>query len=319
MPSADPSVLRLGTRGSLLARTQSQIVADDLERRHPGLRVELVLIKTTGDVVLDKPLHDIGGKGLFVKELELALLAGQVDFAVHSFKDVPVTMPLVDESDLVIAATTQRQDARDALAWRPDKGPPPSVADLPQGAVIATGSLRRRCQLLQRRPDLVIQPIRGNVDTRLRKLHEGTMDGVVLAMAGLRRVGMFDSQTMRPLEPDEMLPAPGQGALALQCRRDADRVRSLLAALHDADCAACVEAEREIVRRLGGDCHSPIAAYATIEAGQLRLRAAVGARDGQTPVVFGEASGPANAAGEVVRQCFEQLTGQGADGLLRGN
>jgi hydroxymethylbilane synthase len=302
----------------LLARTQSQIVADDLERRHPGLQVELVLIKTTGDVVLDKPLHDIGGKGLFVKELELALLSGQVDFAVHSFKDVPVTMPLVDESDLVIAATTTRQDARDALAWRPDKGPPPSVADLPQGAVIATGSLRRRCQLLQRRPDLVVQPIRGNVDTRLRKLHEGTMDGVILAMAGLRRVGMFDSQTMRPLEPDEVLPAPGQGALALQCRRDADRVRPLLAALHDADCATCVAAERELVRRLGGDCHSPIAAYATTEGGQLRLRAAVGARDGQTPVVFADATGMAQPMDEVVGQCFEQLTRQGAERLLGG-
>jgi hydroxymethylbilane synthase len=316
MPSADPSVLRLGTRGSLLARTQSRIVADDLERHHPGLRVELVLIKTTGDVVLDKPLHDIGGKGLFVKELELALLSGQVDFAVHSFKDVPVTMPLVDESELIIAATTQRQDARDALAWRPDKGPPPpSVAELPQGAVIATGSLRRRCQLLQRRPDLVIQPIRGNVDTRLRKLREGPLDGVILAMAGLRRIGLFDGQTMRALEPDELLPAPGQGALALQCRRDAEGVRSLLGALHDAECATCVEAEREIVRRLGGDCHSPIAAYATPEAGRLRLRAAAGARDGQTPVVFGDASGP---VGAVVDQCFEQLKRQGADRLLRG-
>jgi hydroxymethylbilane synthase len=313
--ASNPTIFRLGTRGSLLARTQSQIVADDLEKRHPGVHVELVIVKTTGDVVVDQPLHDIGGKGLFVKELELALLAGEVDFAVHSYKDVPVTMPLVDETNLVIAATTERQDARDAMAFRPGQAVV-AVKDLPKGVVVGTGSLRRRCQLLQRRPDLVIQPVRGNIDTRLRKLAEGQFDAIVLAMAGLRRVGMFDSETIRAMEVEEMIPAGGQGALALQCRRDAQSVRDLLAGLHDESCATCVGVERELVLRLGGDCHSPIAALATLEGDALRLRAAVGARDGNTPVVFADVSGARDDSAAVVEGCFRKLMEQHADALL---
>ena len=204
----------------MLARTQSQMVADEVERVCPRASVDLVIIKTSGDLIADKPLHDVGGKGLFTKELEQALLAGQVDFAVHSYKDVPVTMPLVDTTDLIIAATPVREDSRDVLAVREGIGGAAGLMDLPPGARVGTGSLRRRCQLLAKRPDLVIQPIRGNIDTRLRKMNEGAYDAIVLAAAGLKRTGLFDPWGMHLLEPDDMVSAAGQGALALQCRRD---------------------------------------------------------------------------------------------------
>jgi hydroxymethylbilane synthase len=306
MPSPADTI-RLGTRGSLLARTQSRIVADELEKAHPGVQVELIIVKTTGDAITDKPLHDIGGKGLFVKELELALLAGEVDFAVHSYKDVPVTMPLVDESNLIIAATSVREDPRDVLVTRGDGR---TLADLPTGGSVATGSLRRRCQVLNRRADLKVVPIRGNVDTRLRKLQEGNCDAVILALAGVKRVGLFDSAIMSAIEVDEMLPAPGQGALALQCRKDDSRMRDLLTVLNDADCTKCVEVEREIVRRLGGDCHSPIAAFAVIEQSDINLRVAVGARDGELPVAFAQSRGSAQ---HVVEECVDNLHSQDAD------
>src|SRR5947209_4477680 len=168
--------LKLGTRGSLLARTQSQLVAGEWEKRHPGLEVQLVIGKTSGDVIQDRPLHELGGKGLFVKELELALLAGEVDFAVHSFKDVPVTMPLVEQSGLTIAATPVREDPRDVLATRALTATPPGLMELPEGAVVGTGSLRRQCQVFAKRPGLRVESIRGNIDTRLRRLDEGKYD-----------------------------------------------------------------------------------------------------------------------------------------------
>jgi hydroxymethylbilane synthase len=199
--------LRLGTRGSLLARTQSMMVADLLERANPGVRVEMRIIRTTGDVVVDRPLHDVGGKGLFTKELEQALLAGEIDFAVHSFKDVPVTMPLVDQSDLLVAAVPAREDPRDVLVSRAAK----YIEDLPQGARVGTGSLRRRCQLIQLRPDLLVEPVRGNIDTRMRKMQEGQYDAVVLALAGVKRTELFDPEFMNPIAPEQMLPAAGQG------------------------------------------------------------------------------------------------------------
>ena len=280
MPSAPTTVLRLGTRGSLLARTQSQIVANAVEKAHPGVHVELVTIRTSGDRITDRPLHDVGGKGLFTKEIEQALLARDVDFAVHSFKDVPVTMPLVDETDLVVAAVPEREDVRDVL-----------VADgaatldaLRHGARVGTGSLRRRCQLLARRPDLRIEPIRGNIDSRVRKLRDKQFDAIVLAAAGVNRAGLFDHSCMSILDPDLVLPAPGQGALALQCRRDDNKTRALLALLNDADAAECVAAERALVAALDADCHSPVAALASVKEGVLRLEAAVGARDGDPPV-----------------------------------
>jgi hydroxymethylbilane synthase len=305
------SILRLGTRGSLLARTQSQLVAAELERRHPGLRVEMVLIKSSGDVITDKPLHEFGGKGLFVKELEVALLAGEIDFAVHSYKDVPVTMPLVDTAKLVIAATPMREDSRDVRVGRD-----PGGAALFEGRV-GTGSLRRRCQILAQAPGAMVLPLRGNIDTRLRKLREGEYEVVILALAGVKRAGLFDAAIMRPLDVEVMTPAAGQGALALQCRRDDARTRELLTVLHDPATERCVKAERELVRRLGGDCHSPIAALATIETNRLHLRAAVGARDGGTPVVRARADGPADEPLALVQDCFRQLCAAGAEQLLR--
>lgn len=305
--------LVLGTRGSLLARTQSQLIADALETVHPGLRVSLHVIKTSGDQIADRPLHEFGGKGLFTRELELALLAGQIDFAVHSFKDVPVTMPLVDTSGLVMAAVPQREDARDVLATR-DGAP---LADLPSGARVGTGSLRRQAQLLAYRSDLTVVPIRGNVDTRLRKLDQGEYDAVVLALAGVRRARLFDATRMTPIDTDVLLPAPAQGALALQCRAGDQRVIDLLIAVNDPFTSACAEAEREVVRLLQGDCHSPIAAYATMSGDLLKVEAAVAAREGHPPVIRSQASGPISEPLKLAAVVFEALTAQGAARLLR--
>ncbi len=292
---------------------QSQGVADALEKRHPGLQVELVLIKTTGDQVQDRPLHDVGGKGLFTKEIEQALMAGQIDLAVHSYKDVPVTMPLVEQAELVVAAVPPREDARDVLVAAAGAR---SVPELMTGARVGTGSLRRRCQLLAQRPDLLVVSIRGNIDTRLKKLRGGDYDAIVLAFAGLRRGGLYDGQDMTALEPADMLPAAGQGALALQCRRDDAMTRALVGALHDPATAACVDLEREVVRALEGDCHSPIAALATVKGGAVTLSAAVGRRGGEPPVVRATATG--EDAGPVLADVLGQLEGLGARQLLHG-
>lgn len=319
--SSPTQTLRLGTRGSLLARTQSQLIATELEKHHPGLQVELVMIKTSGDLITDKPLHDLGGKGLFTKELELALLAGEVDFAVHSYKDVPVTMPLVDGAELIIAATPEREDVRDVLAFGqfPQGMEPLGLRDLPKGFRIGTGSLRRRCQILLHRPDLIVEPIRGNIDTRLRKLQEAQYDAIILAMAGLRRTGLFDASRMIVLEEKEMLPSPGQGALALQCRLQDDRTRELLAAIHQPDVDLCVKIERAIVARLNGDCHSPIAALATINGGQIHLQAVVGTREGGLPVVRAQATGPQDQGDTVTIDCLKKLEEQGVQQMLHSD
>lgn len=285
---SDAVHLRLGTRGSLLARTQSQQVASEVERLHPNVTVELIIIATSGDAIQDRPLHEFGGKGLFTKELEQALLRKEVDFAVHSFKDVPVTMPLVDTTDLVIAAIPERENPFDALISV--KGS--SLAELPAGAKVGTGSLRRKCQLLQARPDLQIDAIRGNIDTRVRKLKEGAFDAVVLAMAGLRRAGLFDPDFM--YECPELVPASGQGALAIQCRRDDTATRELLGVLDDPITRTCITAEREVVKLLEGDCHSPIGAFARIEKDKLILETRVGAHGGELPVLASRATGAPN-------------------------
>jgi hydroxymethylbilane synthase len=312
---SNSSILRLGTRGSLLARSQSQLVADELMRLHSALRVELITIVSTGDRVQDRPLHDIGGKGLFTKELEQALLAGQIDFAVHSFKDVPVTMPLVDQSDLVIAAVPNREDPREVLAFRD-----PRQHAIPHGARLATSSLRRRCQLLELPNEITIVPVRGNIDTRLRKLRDGEFDVLVLAYAGLKRCGLFDFSYMRILEPSDLLPAPAQGALALQCRREDAHTRELLAAMDHPSSRLRVEAERAVVAALGGDCHSPIAVLAEDDeflVGKIRLTACVGARDGNPPLIraFALAPGPPYPVDAVV----VDLKRQGVERLLRPN
>jgi hydroxymethylbilane synthase len=304
-------ILRLGTRGSLLAKTQSQWVADELMRVHSKLRVELRIFKTSGDQVTDRPLHDIGGKGLFTKELEQAILAGDVDFAVHSFKDVPVTMPLVDQSDLVIAAVPRREDPRDVAVVRDA-----AVVLTARGARVGTSSLRRTCQIREISPHAEVIPLRGNIDTRLRKLRDGEYDVIILAMAGLKRVGLFDPTYMTPLDPDRMRPAPGQGALALQCRRDDSRTGELLRALDDPETEACVTVEREVVRRLQGDCHSPIAASAQVAGDRVKLRAAVGARDGGPPVIRASAASGVDQPAVAVDAVMRSLEAQGVRELL---
>jgi hydroxymethylbilane synthase len=293
------------------------LVAHALERAHAErrLRVELKVFKTTGDQIADRPLHEVGGKGLFTKELEQALLAGEIDFAVHSFKDVPVTMPLVDQTDLVIAAVPKREDPRDVLVSRKAR----RIEELPQGAKVGTGSLRRRCQLLRLRPDVVVESIRGNIDTRLRKLTEGQYDAIILALAGLKRTELFAPATMQAIDIDELLPAPGQGALALQCRADAERTRRFLSVLNDEATQTCVAAERKVVQALHGDCHSPIAALATIEAGMLHLRASVGARDGKPPVIDAYGRAGLGDVESAVAKVYQSLLQQNAPALLAGD
>lgn len=312
MSQSTVNTLRLGARGSLLSRMQSQTVADALEKSHPGLAVELILIKTTGDQIADRPLHDAGGKGLFTKEIEEALIDNRIDLAVHSYKDVPVTMPLLDSAALVIAATPEREDPRDVLVCPRAQG----ITDLTQGARVGTGSLRRRAQLLAIRPDLSIELIRGNIDTRVKKLRAGDYDAIILALAGLRRSGIFDGQDMTPIDPDQLLPAAGQGALAVQCRRDDPATRAILAPLHDGETVACVNLERGVVQALEGDCHSPIAALATIEDGQLILRTVVAKAGGDLPVIRANATGPAGDPMPVLQSVIADLERQGVRNLL---
>jgi hydroxymethylbilane synthase len=308
--------LKLGTRASLLARMQSQLIADALERAHPGLKVELVLVQTGGDRIQDRALHDFGGKGLFTKELEEALLDHTIDIAVHSYKDVPVTQPLVAASatSLVIAAVPPREDPRDVLASVTAR----RLADLPRGATVGTGSLRRRCQILARRPDLVVERIRGNVDTRLRKLCDDQFDAIILAAAGLRRSSLFDAATMSLIDVDEMIPAAAQGALAIQCRADDAATRALVEVLDDPKTARCVAIERAVVQSLDGDCHSPIAALASEGGESLNLIAAVGAKSGERPVIVARARGAVGEGDRMLRQVVEDLVHQGARDLLSG-
>jgi hydroxymethylbilane synthase len=304
--------LRLGTRGSMLAQAQSGMIAAALQRHHPKLAVELVICKTTGDKIQDRPLHDAGGKGLFTKEIEEALLAGVVDFAVHSFKDVPVTMPLVDSAKLVIAAVPKREDPRDCLVSLKAK----SIRELPPGAKVGTSSLRRRCQLLNLRPDLNIQMIRGNIDTRVRKLREGEFDAVVLAAAGLKRGGILDSTFMHLIPLDQMLPAAAQGALAIQCRRDDGRTQAILSSLNDPETHECVLIERAVVQALNGDCHSPIAVLAANAGETFTLRASIGARGGVLPIIRAESTSTFAERNSALESVKQSLMRQGARELL---
>jgi hydroxymethylbilane synthase len=257
--------LRLGTRGSALAVAQSQWVAEALRDRVPGIEIELVRIKTSGDRINDRPLFDVGGKGLFVKEIEEALLQGRVDIAVHSMKDLPAVLA----PSLVIGAVPAREDARDVLVATSRGG----IASLPSGARIATGSLRRRAFLRHARADLEVVPIRGNVDTRVSKWRSGDVAGLVLASAGLRRLGIELAEA-EPIEPAEMLPAIGQGALAIEIH-EASGWRALVGKLNDPVAAAATTAERAVLRALGGDCTTPVAAHGEARDGRLRLVAAV--------------------------------------------
>ncbi len=246
--------LKLGTRGSLLATTQSGLVAADLTRL-TGVEVELVIVKTRGDAVQDRPLAQVGGKGLFTKELEDALLAGEIDFAVHSMKDMPSDMP----KGLVIASVPPREDPRDALVGA-------ALADLPPGAVVGTGSVRRALQLRATRPDLEVRGIRGNVDTRIDKQRRGEYAAIVLALAGLTRLGRAGDATA-VLSVDEMVPAVGQGALAVQARGDDAATLRVLEAVHHEDTGVCVAAERAFLAEISGGCSAPAACHARLVDG----------------------------------------------------
>ncbi len=267
--------LTLATRRSPLALAQSLWVKEWLEFQHPGLVVDLYEVVTKGDRVQDVPLPQVGGKGLFTHEIEVALHDGRADIAVHSLKDLPSDLP----QGLCLACVPVREDARDVFVVAETHGIPPDLSRLPRGARLGTSSLRRAAQLLHARPDLQIVPIRGNVDTRLRKLHSGDCDVLVLAAAGLARLGLTAEAGFH-LPIDICTPAPGQGALGIECRTDDERTRQLLMPLQDASARRCVEAERALMRELGGGCSTPLGAHAVEQGGALLLTAALASPDG---------------------------------------
>jgi hydroxymethylbilane synthase len=274
-----PRPFRIGTRGSPMALRQTALVRDRLVAAHPDLSaagaVEIVTIRTTGDRVQDRRLAEIGGKGLFTKEIEEALFAGHIDFAVHSLKDVETWLP----EGLEIACVLARDDPRDVFL----SGKAASLAALQEGARVGTASLRRQAQLLLRRPDLTVVPIRGNVNTRLRKLDDGEIDAIVLALCGLERLGEAGRAT-EILSPEVMLPAVGQGALAIECRAGDDASQRLLEPLHDPGSAACVVAERAMLAALDGSCRTPIAGLAELAGDQLLLNGLLLKPDGSAEV-----------------------------------
>lgn len=298
--------LVLGTRASKLALQQSRWVAEQVMNLNPGLRVELKEIRTSGDKILDVPLAKIGGKGLFVKEIEDALLARDIDFAVHSMKDVPTQLP----DGLDIVCVPPREDPRDALIAREVK----RFEDLPRGAKVGTSSLRRQAQLLHHRPDLVVEMLRGNLDTRLRKLREGLYDAIVLAAAGLKRLG-WQEQVTQYLPVEISLPAIGQGALGIEARRDDAFVVSILARLEDAAARSAVTAERALLHRLEGGCQVPIAGHASLQGDRLRLAALVGRVDGSR-LVHDQLEGPLSDASRIGAELAERLLRQGAREIL---
>jgi hydroxymethylbilane synthase len=301
-----PERLVIASRESALALWQARHIQSRLAALYPAARVEILGLTTEGDRRLDVSLQKIGGKGLFVKELEDALAGGRADIAVHSAKDVPMWLP----PGFVIAAVGERADPRDAFV----SARYPDLASLPAGARVGTSSLRRECQLRARFPLLAIAPLRGNVQTRLKKLDDGNYDAVILAAAGLKRLGLEDRIT-RLLAPAESLPAPGQGALAIECLAGRADVIEWLAPLGDAATAQCVEAERAFSRALSGSCNVPLGAYAESGGGRIRLRGFVGAPDGSR-LVSGEQAGPAGGAEAIGIALAEQLKQQGAGDIL---
>ena len=298
--------LRIATRRSPLALWQAEHVASRLADAHPDLKVELVGMTTRGDKILDSPLAKIGGKGLFVKELERGMLEGSADIAVHSMKDVPVSFP----AGLHLAAIMQREDPRDAFVSQRYAHP----EQLPEGAVVGSSSLRRQCQLLAHYPKLLVRMLRGNVNTRLVKLDAGDFDAIILAVSGLSRLGM--QQRIRAcLDPELSLPAIGQGALGIECRIDAPAVNALVSVLDDPPTRARIAAERAFNRRLGGSCQTPIAGYAEIDREKLRLRGLVGRPDG-SELVAGERSGVVADAESIGAELAEELLDRGAGEIL---
>lgn len=299
--------LKIATRQSPLALWQANYVKNRLQQLYPDLTIELVPMVTKGDVILDSPLAKIGGKGLFVKELENALLTKEADIAVHSMKDVPMQFP----EGLGLAVICQREDPRDAFVSHSYR----TFAELPQGAVIGTSSLRRQCQLKALRPDLDIRSLRGNVGTRLSKLDNGDYDAIILASAGLIRLGLAD-RIASFIDVEQSLPAAGQGAVGIECRTDDAQVQALLAPLADAETTYCVLAERAMNNHLQGGCQVPIGGYAVLQQGQLYLRALVGDIDGSR-IIRAEGKSAVENAEVLGVKIAEQLLAQGADKILQ--
>ena len=295
--------ITIATRESPLALWQAHFVEAELKRHHPGIEVKLLGMTSRGDQLLDKPLYKVGGKGLFVKELETALLDERADIAVHSMKDVPMELP----PGLTLGVICEREDPRDALVGVT------SFDDLPEGARLGTSSLRRSCQVMQRRPDLQIGFLRGNVNTRLAKLDAGEFDAIILACAGLKRLG-FDDRIGAAIDEDFLLPAGGQGAVGIEYRETDSRVAELLAPLAHEETSRRVIAERTVVRRLEGGCDVPIASFAVAEGDSLWLRARVGSPDGKT-VIVSEARGSEPEA--LGLEVADALIAKGAADILK--
>ncbi|MCP4388456.1 MAG: hydroxymethylbilane synthase [Gammaproteobacteria bacterium] len=300
--------LRIATRGSPLALWQAEHVSARLEALHPHLKVSLLTMKTRGDKLLDAPLAKVGGKGLFVKELETGLLDGRADLAVHSLKDVPVHFP----EGLELALVMEREDPRDAfVSNRHD-----SLGTMPAGSLVGTSSLRRQTQIRERHPELRVDWVRGNVNTRLAKLDAGEFDAIILAASGLQRLG-FGDRIKVAIAPEECLPAIGQGVLGIEIRSDDERLRELIAPLADADTTLRITAERALNQTLNGGCQVPIAGYAVLEQDQLYLRGLVGEPDG-SEILRAEVRGSSSEAHALGVQLAQQLLAQGADRILAG-
>ncbi|MGR5120602.1 hydroxymethylbilane synthase [Vibrio astriarenae] len=298
--------IRIATRKSPLALWQAHYVKDALQAAHPGLEVELVTMVTKGDIILDTPLAKVGGKGLFVKELEVAMLEGRADLAVHSMKDVPVEFP----EGLGLVTICEREDPRDAFVSNTYQ----SLDELPQGAVVGTCSLRRQCQIKEARPDLIIKELRGNVGTRLGKLDADEYDAIILAAAGLKRLEL-EERIQSFIEPEQSLPAVGQGAVGIECRLDDDRLIKLLEPLNHKDTQDRVLAERAMNLTLEGGCQVPIGSYALLDGDDLWLRALVGEPDGSL-IVRGEIKGARHDAEKLGVELANQLLDDGAKDIL---
>ena len=298
--------IKIGTRGSKLALTQANLVADSLKKTDPGITAEICVIKTSGDIMQDVSLLKIGGKGVFVKEIEDALLAGTVDLAVHNMKDVPTESP----AGLTFAAIMRREDARDILVSKNNR----KMEFMPRGARIGTGSMRRSAQLLAVLPDLVIVPLRGNLETRLKKIETENLQGIILAAAGMKRLGLTE-KISQYLPIETMLPAIGQGALGLEIRADDNELGKILVKLNHAPTAAEITAERSFLRHLGGGCLLPIAAFGKLEGDKLSLEGLVAAPNGAS-VVRDKVRGTIAEADELGKRLAEMILEKGGKKLL---
>lgn len=297
-------IIRIATRKSALALWQAEYVKAALEKQHPGIKVELVPMVTKGDQILESPLSKVGGKGLFIKELEVAMMEGRADLAVHSMKDVPMELP----EGFGLHAMFPRENPGDAFVSNQFA----NIDELPQGSVVGTSSLRRQCQLKKYRPDLVIKDLRGNVNTRLQKLDDGKYDAIILACAGLIRLG-FQQRIAQAIPPEMMLPAVGQGVVGIECRNDDNQLQALLAPLNDTQTSVLVTAERAMNATLNGGCQVPIAGHAIYKGEDVYLRGLVGSADG-SQMLHSEKSGSDPVT--IGRAVAQELLDQGAGPLL---